>query len=456
MSHPRAARRFNKDEARVDWHDKALWHVRHKRDKAAQAVPEWEELRSMASSIKAHTLTHLDSYLNEFDRAAAANGIQVHWARDAREHNEIVFKILDEAGVSKVVKSKSMLTEECGLNKHLKSCDIEVIDTDLGERIVQMADEPPSHIVLPAIHKNREEVDQLFMEKLNTKTCHGDPEKLTAIARQHLRRKFMNADAAITGVNFAVAESGEVVVCTNEGNADMGAHMAPVHIACMGIEKIIPKRAHLGVFLRLLARSATGQPITTYTSHFGRPREGEELHVVIVDNGRTKLLASPDFRSALHCIRCGACMNTCPVFRRSGGHSYKATIPGPIGSVLGPAQRLRTHRTLPFASTLCGSCDAVCPVNIDLHQQLFQWRQSVMLATTRPLPKRFLMLLLGAILNNARLYRYSGSLLRWIARRMPRSLVYAKTNKWGRERELPPLPKQSFRSWYLKNRKHEQ
>ena len=241
-----------------------------------------------------------------------------------------------------------MLTEECGLNPYLKDRGIEVVDTDLGERIVQLADEHPSHIVLPAIHKKKEEVGELFHKHLNTEKGASDPTYLTGAAREHLREKFLNADAAITGINFAIAETGGFVVCTNEGNVDMGANLAPVHIACMGIEKLIPKVEHLGVFLRLLARSATGQAITTYSSHFHKPADGKELHIVLVDNGRTEQLGREDFRKSLNCIRCGACMNTCPIYRRSGGHSYTYTIPGPIGAILSPGKDLKKHSSLPF------------------------------------------------------------------------------------------------------------
>ncbi len=338
MDHSKAAAIFNKDEQKVNWHDKALWFVRHKRDLSVRKVKGWEELRSLGSKIKSNVLSNLDAYLIEFEENALKNGIQVHWAADGDEHNKIVQTILEASHAKKIVKSKSMLTEECHLNPYLIKNGFEVVDTDLGERIVQLAEEPPSHIVLPAIHKTKEEVDELFQEHLGTKPCKGDPQYLTYEARKHLREKFIQADAAITGVNFAIADTGGFVVCTNEGNADMGAHLAPVHIACMGVEKLIPKQEHLGVFLRLLARSATGQPITTYSSHFRKPRKGAKMHIVIVDNGRSEQLSREDFRSSLHCLRCGACMNTCPIYRRSGGFSYNYTIPGPIGSILSPGK----------------------------------------------------------------------------------------------------------------------
>lgn len=448
MSHAKAASIFNKDEKKVDWHDKALWFVRHKRDISVHQVKEWEELRNLGHEIKAHTLSNLDIHLENFEKNALANGVQVHWAADAKEHNKIVLDILKENNAKKIVKSKSMLTEECHLNEDLEAKNIEVIDTDLGERIVQLAKEPPSHIVLPAIHKTKEEVDELFQEHLGTKPSGGDPQYLTQEARKHLREKFIQAEAAITGVNFAIADTGGFVVCTNEGNADMGAHLAPVHIACMGVEKIIPKQEHLGVFLRLLARSATGQPITTYSSHFKKPRKDAKLHIVIVDNGRTEQLSRPDFRASLHCIRCGACMNTCPIYRRSGGHSYDATIPGPIGSILSPGKDLKKHSSLPFASTLCGSCSNVCPVKIDIHSQLYKWRQIITKETKQPLVKKKSMKAMGKLFSNPSQFERVGKVARWSLRNLPKQLINSKPNVWGKGRDLPKGPEQSFDQWY--------
>lgn len=368
-SHAALATDFVENQERAHWHDQALWFVRARRDRSAQALPEWETLRERASAVKWHTISRLAEYLEEFERNATRLGATVHWARDAREHNDVVLSLLQKHHVTRVVKSKSMLTEECHMNPYLEKHGIQVTDTDLGEWIVQLRDEPPSHIVLPAIHIRKEEVGELFHEKLGTEKRASDANYLTEAARGRLRDAFLNAQAGITGVNFAIAETGGVVVCTNEGNADLGTSLPPLHIACMGIEKLIPRAADLSLFLRLLARSATGQPITTYSSHFHGPRSGGEMHIILVDNGRTELLASEEFRRSLHCIRCGACMNTCPVFRRSGGHSYQTTVPGPIGSILAPARDPRAHHSLPYACSLCGSCTDVCPVKIDIHMQ---------------------------------------------------------------------------------------
>ncbi|MFY0255848.1 lactate utilization protein B [Chitinophaga sp. 30R24] len=451
VDHAALADRFNEDEPRVNWHDETLWWVRAKRDRMAWSIPEWEQLRETASRIKLNALGNLHDYLLQFEARARENGAIVHWAADAAEHNHIVTAILQRHGIKHMVKSKSMLTEECHLNPHLAAHGIEVIDTDLGERIVQLAKEPPSHIVLPCIHKKKEEIGALFHEHLGTPAGNADPQFLTAAARQHLRKEFLQAKAAITGVNFAVAETGEMVVCTNEGNADMGAHLADVHIACMGIEKIIPQRRHLGVFLRLLARSATGQPITTYSSHFRRPRAGQELHIVLVDNGRSRQLGREDFRNSLKCIRCGACMNTCPVYRRSGGHSYHTAVAGPIGAILAPNLDMKDYADLPFASTLCGSCSNVCPVKIDIHQQLYKWRQVLVKEGYTAPAKTASMKVMNSVLSAPGAYKVAGKMGRWVMRAFP-GMVNNRFNPWYKQREMPAPPMQSFSEWYKKNK----
>src|SRR5215831_1383275 len=410
--HPGAAARFLADADKARWHDQAVWWVRQKRDTASAVVPDWEALRSAAAGIKAHALSRLADYLEEFEANATALGAKVHFAANADEHNATVHRILADRGVTKLVKSKSMLTEECHLNAYLGARGIEVIDTDLGERIVQLAREPPSHIVMPAIHKKKEEIGDLFQIHLGTAAGASDPKYLTEAARLHLREKFLGAGAGLTGVNFAIAETGAFVVCTNEGNADMGASLPPLHIACMGLEKIVPRQRDLAVFLRLLARSATGQPVTAYSTHYHGPRAGGELHIVIVDNGRSQVLGREALRRSLTCIRCGACMNTCPVFRRSGGHSYGYVVPGPIGSVLAATRDPRAYASLPYASSLCGSCTDVCPVGIPLHQQLLALRADVVAARALPPAKRLAMRVAGWVLARPALYRLSG----WLAR----------------------------------------
>ncbi|HYF68968.1 MAG TPA: lactate utilization protein B [Ohtaekwangia sp.] len=455
-NHSERAKEFNQDEPRVDWHDKTLWFIREKRDKAANQYSEWEELREIASRIKANVLDHLGDYLLEFEKHATDNGISIHWASTPEEHNRIVLDIIKRHGETKIVKSKSMLTEECHLNAYLSQHGIDVVDTDLGERIVQLANEPPSHIVLPCIHKKKEEIGALFHQHLGTPEGNADPVFLANSARLHLRDRFMTSRVAITGVNFAVAETGEIVICTNEGNADLGVQLADVHIACMGIEKIIPHRKHLGVFLRLLARSATGQPITTYSSHFRKPRAGQAMHIVLLDNGRSERLHQEDFRSALKCIRCGACMNTCPVYRRSGGHSYHHAIAGPIGSILAPGLDMKKYSDLPFASTLCGSCSNVCPVKIDIHNQLYKWRQVLVKAGHVEPTKEVGMNALAMVLSSSLLFSWTGKTARWMMRKFP-GLIRHKYNLWYTQREMPEAPEHSFKSWYKQNRSsHEQ
>ncbi len=417
----------------TDWLNDALWYVRQKRDNTSKNIPEWEDLRRHASNIKAHTITHLDTYLEEFEKKALKNGIQVHWAADAAEHNKIIEKILRAKKAKKIVKSKSMLTEECELNPYLEQRGYEVIDTDLGERIVQLAKQRPSHIVLPAIHLKKEEVAKIFHDP------NADPTHLTAQARISLREHFKSADVAITGVNFAVASEGAFVVCTNEGNADLGTSLAHTHIAVMGIEKVIPDMEDLGVFLRLLARSATGQEITTYTSIFKKPAQNKDIHLIIVDNGRSEILAKEEFAGALKCIRCGACMNTCPVFRRAGGHAYNYVIPGPIGSNLGAARDIKAYGKLAFASTLCGSCTAVCPVEINLHEQLLGYRnlykQNVKERKDIYYKAAF------SLLRSPLLYTTALKL----AKLLPHSLY---KRAWNKRRTMPKIAKKSFREYY--------
>jgi len=448
--HAELAQEFNKDEDRVNWHDETLWFIRQKRDKIAHQIPEWEALREAASQIKNNVLSNLHDYLLQFENNATANGMVVHWAKDATEHNQIVHRLISEANVNRIVKSKSMLTEECGLNEYLAEQGVEVIDSDLGERIVQLAEEPPSHIVLPCIHKKKEEIGEIFHKHLGIDEGISDPQFLTEVARQHLREIFLTRKVALTGVNFAVAETGEFVVCTNEGNADMGAHLADLHIASMGIEKIIPERAHLGVFLRLLTRSATGQPITTYSSHFKKPRAGKQIHIILVDNGRTVQLGRKDFRNSLKCIRCAACMNTCPVYRRSGGHSYHTAIAGPIGSILAPNLDMKKYADLPFASTLCGSCSNVCPVKIDIHEQLYKWRQVIVKNGYTPAAKTAGMQMMTWTLSSPTLYQIAGKTGRWMLKHAPFA-VNNKLNPWYKQRDMPLSPQQSFSEWYKQN-----
>jgi L-lactate dehydrogenase complex protein LldF len=447
-SHAALAAEFLKDPDRVRWHDQALWYVREKRDRLARRVPDWEELRETAQAIKRHALANLPRYLEEFERNVAARGAVVHYAVDAAGHNAIVLEILKREGAELVVKSKSMLTEECGLNPFLERNGVTVVESDLGERIIQLAGERPSHIVMPAIHLKREEVGEIFHQHLGTPAGETDPEALTRAARAHLREKFLGAQAGISGVNFAVAESGAIVVCTNEGNADLGNSLPDLYIASMGIEKVIPRSRDLAVFLRLLSRSATGQPISAYTTHILGPRVGQKMHVIIVDNGRSGILRKEKFHRAAFCIRCGACLNTCPVVRRSGGHSYNDVIPGPIGAILAPHRSLNKYKDMPYASTLCGSCSAVCPVKVDIHRQIVLWRNEIVEAGYLGPAKTLALKALTLVMKNRIVFAAGGWLARQAMRRLPAFVFNNRLTIWGRTRDLPRMPARSFRSQY--------
>jgi len=449
--HSKAGEVFLEDRDHASWHNESLWFVREKRDKVSKDIPEWEDLRELSSKIKMHTISHLEQYLEQFTRNAELNGVKIHWAVDAKEHNEIVHDILQRNNVKKLVKSKSMLTEECHLNPYLISHGIEVIESDLGERILQLMDLAPSHIVLPAIHIKRQQVGELFEEKLGTEKGNSDPTYLTRAARKHLRNEFLTADAGMTGANFAVAETGDIVVCTNEGNADMGTSLPKLHIVSMGLEKVIPDLTSLAVFTRLLARSATGQPVTTYTSHFRKPRPGGEMHVVIVDNGRSKVLANKDHIKTLNCIRCGACMNTCPVYRRTGGYSYTYFIPGPIGINLGMLKSPSDYFDNVSACSLCFSCNNVCPSKIDLGQQIYKWRQYLDSLYVADPTKKLISGGLKFLFTRPSLFNTSLKLAP-IVNIMPRFALYNGLNEWGKGRELPVFAKESFTELWKKGK----
>jgi len=452
IDHAEGSSTFIKAKDHIDFHDKRLWDLRKKRDRESEAMPEWEELRSLASAIKEHTLTHLADYLEEFERNATKNGATVHWARDAAEHNAIVHTILESKSARTLVKSKSMLTDECDMRPFLEQRGIKVIETDLGERIQQLDDEPPSHIVLPAVHKLRTDVARVFADTLGTDPANHDVHYLAESQRMTTRPDFLTADAGMTGANFAVAETGSVVVCTNEGNADLSVHLPKLYIASIGIEKMLPRIEHLGVFIRMLSRSALGSPITQLTSHFRAPRPGTEMHIVLVDNGRAERLGMEDFWYSLKCIRCGACMNTCPVYRRSGGLSYGATYSGPIGVIIDPTFNLRKYSALPFASTLNGSCTSVCPVKINIHEQIYKWREVIALRNQLPMAKREAMRMAGKVLASPRLYRAAAGAAGTGVEHLPRFMMYSRLNAWGKQREVPKAPPATFRQWYLANR----
>lgn len=353
--------------------------------KRAEVVREfgeerWQRLRRAGHDLRLHALTHLDSYLPMLEENVTAAGGQVHWARDAEEANRIVLEIAAQHGARKVVKVKSMLSEEIALNHALEAVGIKVFETDLGEYIVQLAGQRPSHITAPALHMTKEEIAELFRTKLNVE-AEPDPRQLTEIARKLLREQFLSAEMGISGGNFLVAETGTLILVTNEGNGRMCTSLPPVHVAVVGIDKIIPDWESASVMLKLLARSVSGSKITAYTTFITGVREGgpREFHLVLLDNGRTRILKDETARETLMCIRCGACMNICPVYNQVGGHAYGAVYPGPIGSILTP-QLLgsETAGGLAFASTLCGACVDICPVMIPITDILLHLRRRCM------------------------------------------------------------------------------
>ena len=469
--HAKKANEFVKLTDVVDRHDATFWSVRVKRDTMAHEVPEWEDLREAASRIKKHTVTHLADYLEKFSENAEHNGVHVHWAKDADEYNAIVLDIFGRHNVKKVVKSKSMLTEECGLNDSLIAHGIDVVETDLGERILQLLGVPPSHIVMPAIHITREQVLECFrghgiIDKegqkaadsmhadLKTLIADADPTFLTRCARYHLRENFMTADCGMTGANFGIAETGDVVVCTNEGNADMSTSIPPLHIVSMGIEKLIPDYESMAVFQRLLARNGTGQPTTVYTSHFRKPRPGCEMHIILVDNGRSDILGNEDHWQTLKCMRCGACMNTCPVYRRSGGYSYSYFIPGPIGVNLGMLRDSDKHYGNCSACSLCCSCDNVCPVKVDLSTQIYKWRQQLDSMHHADPMKKTMSEGMKIMFDHPSLYT-SALKVAPIANYLPGWLTRPVMGPWRYGHTMPQFAKKSFHQLWKKGLKNE-
>lgn len=454
-SHSKATKEFLKNEKYTDWHDQTFWGVRQKRDKMASELPEWEQLREKASQLKRHTLTHLDEYLEMFADNAEKNGAIVHWAKDADEFNSIVLDLLKSHNAQKLVKSKSMLTEECGMNPYLEKNGIEIVETDLGERIIQLNNQPPSHIVMPAIHLDHHDVGRLFEKELSTEKDNHDPTYLTYQARLSLRNEFLTADAGLTGANFGVAATGDIVVCTNEGNADMATSCPRLHIATIGLEKIIPDYESLAVFQRLLARSATGQPTTVYTSHFRKNRpDAEPMHIIIVDNGRSDWLADPDHWEILKCMRCGSCMNTCPVYRNSGGYSYSYFIPGPLGINLGMLRDPQKHSGNVSGCTLCLSCQNTCPVKIDLGDQIYKWRQKLDSFGTANPQKKLICKGMKLALGNKAVYNAATSAAH-LANHVPSALMNCRLNPWAEGHEMMKFPKKPFHKLFKEIKESE-
>ncbi len=442
--------------------------IRAKRGLVARELPDWEALRNAARAIKEDVLTGLDRHLLRLEETVSQAGGAVHWARDGAEAVEIIGALVETAGANEVVKVKSITTDEVGLNEALAARGIDAVETDLAELIIQMAQERSSHFLVPAIHKNRTQIRDLFREKLSLPHLSDDPPDLAEAARLHLRERFLRAQVAISGANFAIAETGTVGVVESEGNGRMCLTLPRTLITLMGIEKVLPRFQDLDVFLQLLPRSATGERMNPYTTLWTgvSPGDGpEEFHLVLLDNGRTRVLSDPVGRQALQCIRCSACLNICPVYERVGGHAYAATYPGPIGSILTP-QLLGPgrHDSLPFASTLCGACADVCPVKIEIPRVLLHLRGKVVeggrsrrtRATsgygTPAFQERWIMRLMAWILGSRTRYRWAVRFGRLLQRPFVRSgwvrSLPGYAAGWTRGRDLPAIPEEGFREWW--------
>ena len=443
--------------------------IRAKRVARVEEVPEWEELRLAGEAIKNRTLRHLDSYLIQLEESLTRNGAKVHWARDADEANRIVIELVKAKGVDEVVKVKSMATQEIDLNEALEEAGIAAWETDLAELIVQLGHDRPSHILVPAIHRNRSEVREIFLREMKQYGTPApldltdEPRVLAGAARTHLREKFLRAKVAVSGANFAIAETGTLVVVESEGNGRMCLTLPETLISVVGIEKTLPTFADLEVFMRLLPRSSTGERMNPYTSMWTgvTPGDGpQEVHVVLIDNGRTNVLADPDGRAALRCIRCSACLNICPVYERVGGHAYGSVYPGPIGAVLTPQLRgigSEIDQSLPYASTLCGACFDVCPVRIPIPDMLVHMRHKV--ADTKKGKLKVEPIAIAAAgwaLSDHKHFEFAQRMAGLAARMLPNTTHLGPlpwpAAPWTKARDLPMPPPESFRQWWKKNR----
>jgi L-lactate dehydrogenase complex protein LldF len=428
--------------------------IRAKRGAVVGELPDWAQLRAAGAAIKDDVLAHLDRYLMQLEEQVTARGGTVHWARDGDEANAIVTSLVHGTGATEVVKVKSMATQEIGLNEALAAAGISAVETDLAELIVQLGNDEPSHILVPAIHRNRAEIREIFLCEMAgvEPSLSDEPRALAEAARRYLRRKFLSARVAISGANFAVAETGTLAVVESEGNGRMCLTLPRTLITVMGIEKLVPRWQDLEVFLQLLPRSSTGERMNPYTSMWTGATEGQQFHLVLLDNGRTATLADPRGRAALRCIRCSACLNVCPVYERTGGHAYGSVYPGPIGAVLSPQLTgVRDNPSLPFASSLCGACFDACPVAIDIPSMLVHLRARVVDGTTHR-GERAAMAAASWTMRSPKRWTRALRLLR-LGRPLRRvRALPPPLSAWTTSRDLPVPPKQTLRDWYADER----
>ena len=424
--------------------------IRNKRALVVGEMPDWEQLRDSAQQIKRRVLANLPGYLEQFEAACTAAGGQVHWARDADEANQIVTGIIQSHKQTEIIKVKTMTSDETRLNVALEAAGITPWETDLADLIIQLGHDKPSHIVVPALHKNKSEIRQLFLEKMNLTELGDKPEDLAAAARTYLRERFLRVKVGFSGANFAVAETGSVCVVESEGNGRMCVTLPDVMITMLGIEKIIPSFNDLEVFLQLLPRSATGERMNPYNSIWTGVTPGDgpkEFHVILLDNGRTKVLADPESRETLHCIRCAACLNTCPVYRQTGGHAYGSIYSGPIGAILTPQLQSMEHsQSLPYASSLCGACYEVCPVKINIPEILIHLRGKVVRNGDAPMGEGLGMKMAAFAMSDGS--RLAGA--QKLVQLGHTPLEAIGLPGWSTTRDLPSIPKQTFREWWSK------
>ena len=447
-----SARRTAADLRQREWIQKALGGYYVKRDEFKNRFQDWQGARDGAASVKWEAVNHLDRYLEEFASRLEARGTKVFWAPDGKSACDYIVGVARDRKVQSIIKSKSMTGEEIHLTDALEENGFEVVESDLGEYIVQLRREPPYHIVFPAMHLRRQEISDLFQDQLGSEPT-DNPEDLTMIARRVMRRKYCDADMGISGANFAIAETGMISITENEGNARLTTSLPKIHMAIVGIEKILPKLADLALFLPMLATAGAGQPLTGYNTLYGGPRQPgepdgpEEFHVVLLDNRRTKLLADAEQRDALHCIRCGACLNVCPIFKNIGGHSYGTTYQGPIGSVITPHLRgLQDWNHLSHASSLCGACTETCPVKINLHHHLLHNRRNAVRQRPAPL-EQLIQSAFVFVMRRPALYRFSAQLGRVVQplQRLVRGTFLDPLRPWTKTRSFPALAEKSFR-----------
>jgi L-lactate dehydrogenase complex protein LldF len=422
-----------------------------KRAVVVEELPDWEALREAGRGIKEELLANLPEHLVRFEAAVEAAGGHVHWARDAAEANAVVVEVARRHGADEVVKVKSLTTDEIELNAALAAAGIRALETDFAELILQLDGDWSSHLLVPAIHRNREEIRELFARTIAPGLGSSEPAELAEASRRYLRERFLSARVGVSGANFGIAETGAVCVVESEGNGRMCTTLPPVLVTVLGIEKLLPRLSDLEVFLQLLPRSATGERMNPYTSLWTGVTAGDgpqELHVVLLDNGRSRVLADAVGRQALHCIRCSACLNVCPVYTRTGGHAYGSVYPGPIGAILTPQLvGLENASSLPFASSLCGACYDVCPVKIDIPRVLLHLRAKVVETSGRT-PKGAAMGLAAWVFGDARRFAAAQRLLRPLARRKPLRRLPPPLSAWTRYRDLRPPARTTFRSWW--------